>query len=125
MKPYKPLLKKIGNIVFAVVIVLLVIVASIALFSRISVGRVKIGAYTFGVISSGSMEPELHIGTFVLIKETDPAALQVGDVITFYSDDPNVPNGDPVSHKIVQIDTDAQGSRTFTTKGTANPATDQ
>lgn len=42
------------------------------------------GAY---VIISGSMEPNIHVYDVIISKRVDPSTLEVGDVITFHSND--------------------------------------
>jgi len=83
-----------------------------------------IGNYSFGVVATGSMEPEIKTGSFILIESVDPDDVRIGDVLTFRSSDPTVPNGMPVTHKVVGISTDKHGTRCFTTKGTANDKQD-
>lgn len=125
MKKAKRLLKAIVNIVFVVLIVLLVAVTVMSLLARIGgSGNLLFGKYGFGRIVTGSMEPDIPTGSFVLVEKTDPDMLQVSDVVMFLSDDPDVPEGMPVSHRIVRIEYDEDGTRRFITKGTANPIED-
>jgi signal peptidase len=70
-------------------------------------------------VLTGSMEPSIHVDDVILIKQTDVSELQVGDVITFYSDDPQIKDM-PNSHRIIRINDDG----TFTVKGDANPVED-
>ncbi len=65
---------------------------------------------TFNVVS-GSMEPEISVGSLLLVKRIDPFEVKEGDVITFYS------NAVVVSHRVLSNNT---FERTFTTKGDAN-----
>lgn len=74
-------------------------------------------------VVSGSMEPEIKTDSLVLIKRVDPATLQVGDVISFISTDPNIAS-QINTHSIYKIDV-KDGRYTFTTKGAANPTPDE
>lgn len=65
------------------------------------------------VVATGSMEPAIGAGDVVILCRTDPAALEVGDVIQYQSD------GCTVIHRIVEKDGD-----TFITQGDANNAPD-
>lgn len=67
-------------------------------------------------VLTGSMEPNYHVGSMVYVKEVEPETLKEGDVITFRISDNTV-----VTHRIVEIDKEAQ---TVTTKGDANNAND-
>ena len=59
------------------------------------------------------LEPAIGAGDVVILCRTDPAALEVGDVIQYQSD------GCTVIHRIVEKDGD-----TFITQGDANNAPD-
>ena len=76
------------------------------------------------VVISGSMEPAIPVGSMVYSKEVDPATLETGDVIVFYSSN-SLQGGSgeviPITHRVVANDT-AAGE--ITTKGDANEQTD-
>lgn len=79
--------------------------------------------YLFGksvlLVTTGSMEPSIHEGDYILIEKTDPALLNEDDIITFYSEDKDI-YGMPNTHRIIEK-TDDGG---FITKGDANPVPD-
>ena len=79
----------------------------------------SIGGYSVMKVVTVSMDPSIHVGDYILIKETDAEDLKVGDVITFLSDDPTIKDM-PNSHRITKINDDG----TFTVKGDANPTED-
>ncbi len=108
----------------ALVLLFLVVIVSFATHMT-GGGRAMIGNYSFGVVATGSMEPEIQTGSFILIEKIAPEDIKIGDVLTFRSSDPTVPNGIPVTHKVIDISYDDQGSRIFTTKGTANDEQDE
>ncbi len=121
MKRLSRVITSIFNVLFWITLITLLFVVIVTLFSRITgQGGIVFGNYGFGRIVSGSMEPQIPTGSFILIHKEDPSNLAIGDVITFYSDDPTVPENMPVSHAIVAIETDEKGNISFTTKGTAN-----
>lgn len=107
-------MKKLWNAVTTVIVVLVVLLA-VAL-----AGVRLIGLRPFAVLS-GSMEPEYHVGALVYVQETDPASLQVGDVITFMQSEDIV-----VTHRIVEIVPDEEDGTVlrFRTKGDGNDAED-
>lgn len=74
-------------------------------------------------VLTGSMKPEIPEDSMLLIQKTEPASLQVGDVISFFSPDPSL-NGALNTHRIVGIQK-VDGSLQFTTKGDANMIEDQ
>lgn len=98
------LLKIIGNC-----IVILVIVACLPL----AIPRVM-GMQEYNVIT-GSMTPEIPVGSIVYVKPVDFNELSVGDIIAFDA------GASVVTHRIVDIDAE---QKSLTTKGDANPAND-
>lgn len=74
-------------------------------------------------VMSVSMEPEIPEQSMLLVHKTDPDALQVGDVITFFSSDPTL-NGTLNTHRITRIDRQRTGLQ-FVTKGDANALADR
>jgi len=82
----------------------------------------KVFGYTYFTVLSGSMQKEIPKGSFILVKETDPQDLKVGDNITFMRD-----RNTSVTHKIMDIFEDHQhsGARGFETMGVNNAAPDE
>ena len=74
-------------------------------------------------VMSVSMEPEIPEQSMLLVHKTDPDALQVGDVITFFSSDPTL-NGTLNTHRIIRIARQRTGLQ-FVTKGDANALADR
>jgi len=66
-------------------------------------------------VVSGSMEPEIPVGSVIYVAVTDPEDIQESDVIAFRS------NGSVVTHRVVQNRL-VEGE--FVTKGDANAAED-
>ena len=128
MKCMQKILKIGGNILFWFVIIALVLVTVITMYARIGGnGQKLIGGIGFGRVVTPSMDhdrddgtPDIPVGSFILIRQTDTQNLNVGDIILFYSDDPDVPGGMPVSHQIIRNESDDHGRPVFITKGTAN-----
>ena len=70
------------------------------------------------VVVSGSMEPEIPVGSMVYAAQTEPSTLEPGDVIVFYnSNEANT----PVTHRVVENHV-ADGE--IITKGDANDQND-
>ena len=70
-------------------------------------------------VTSGSMEPAIATGSLILVERVPASSVRAGDVITF---DPPGPAG-RVTHRVVDR-ARQDGSWYFTTKGDANPASD-
>lgn len=102
-------LKKILNIIFVVLIIsmLLLIILTITNKYNISIGNYKI----FNV-ASGSMEPTLKVGDYILIKKHQN--YKIGDIVTYRS------NENYITHRIVEIN-----NNEIITKGDANSSKDE
>ena len=120
----KQVLLKVLNGLSTIIILVAVLVLLRAVFT--TSGEVpSVGGYSVLRVLSGSMEPEIPTNALVLVHEEDPADLEVGDVITFYSADPTL-EGALNTHRITAIETDeATGKLLFTTKGDANVLEDK
>lgn len=71
-------------------------------------------------VLTGSMTPQIPVGSVVMIRPVDPATLQVGDIAT-YQKKPGVESY--ITHRVVSIDTSTSPA-SFTFKGDANRGED-
>ncbi|MBR0420879.1 MAG: signal peptidase I [Erysipelotrichaceae bacterium] len=111
MKSNKKINKKLQKslVVIARLLASLVLVGVLLTLIPLSVPRL-LGYETYNVVS-GSMEPEIPVGSLLLVKPIDPYEVQEGDIIAYYS------NAVVVSHRVVTNNTfDGR----FVTKGDAN-----
>lgn len=80
-------------------------------------------AEVFGVsivrVVTGSMEPSIHSGDYIILRKTDPNTLAEGDIICFYSADREI-YGRLNTHRIVKVLEDGS----FVTKGDSNSIED-
>lgn len=70
-------------------------------------------------IVTGSMEPTILTGDYIIIDRKDITNLQIGDIISFYSEEENT-KGLIVTHRIIDINENGE----YVTKGDANNVTD-
>ncbi len=75
--------------------------------------------YEVYTVMSGSMEPTLHTGSLIYVKQVDPATLKKDDIITFIADEDKT----VVTHRIYDIENE-KGNLMFRTKGDANDIPD-
>lgn len=78
----------------------------------------QVFGYSVLRVMTGSMEPEIPVESMLLVKKTDPQTLEVGDIISFFSPDPEL-GGAVNTHRIVRIETPHTNLR-FVTRGDAN-----
>ena len=105
-----------------VLIVFLVAVCLILFFKIITNSDVSIGGVRFYYVATESMYPTIKPHAMMVVKETDPEKLEVGDIISFVSRDPAI-YGQVNTHRIYAI-TEEDGELAFVTKGDNNPSPD-
>ncbi|MGN1403957.1 MAG: signal peptidase I [Ruminococcus sp.] len=120
MKQKKGLPGKLITILCNILLCLCILLTCYIMISS-SRGRV---ANLFGKsilrVVSGSMEPTIYAGDYILVEKVDCDQLREGDIITFYSEDDSI-SGMPNTHRIVSINADGS----FVTKGDANSTADE
>ena len=117
--PWAKAVKRAAAIAAAVLLA-----AAIALVVYVMVRSMRgEAAEVFGVsivrVVTGSMEPSIHSGDYIIVKKTDPNTLAEGDIICFYSADREI-YGRLNTHRIVKVLEDGS----FITKGDSNSIED-
>jgi signal peptidase len=119
-KKRRGLFAAISDIVFSLAIIMILFVVLISGSDR---GQPKsFFSYSYFAVVTASMQDEIPQGSFILVKQMDPTALEVGDNITYMVD-----QSTSVTHKVVDIyeDYDSSGARGFKTKGVNNANPDK
>lgn len=96
-----------------------VIFTSYVMIMNVRGKPVSVFGYSILKVMTGSMEPTLGTGEYIIVKKTPVSDLAVGDIITFYTEDPEI-RGLLVTHRILAINPDG----TMVSKGDANPVED-
>ncbi len=115
----KRILKVIGNIVFAFLIILVLFICFFVIQGKLTGDVPSAFGYRLYVVLTGSMEPAVPAGSLAVVGANDPANLKFGDVVTYR----NFDSGKIITHRIVSID-NTDGSLQFTTRGDANDTDD-
>ena len=114
MNKFKEIIKIILNILSYILIIILSIYLILIIYQKI-VGKeelISFGNYYVFEIASGSMEYNLLVGDYIIVKKEEE--YKVGDVITYKE------SGYYITHRIVDIK-----GENITTKGDANTAHDE
>ena len=124
-------MKKAINIIKTTLIWLLVVLSvSMMVFTVISVttfnrnDRDLLGYKAYIVNTDSMAATDFYAGDLILVKEVDPNTLQVGDIITFLSQNEES-FGEVVTHKIRAKTTDENGNAGFITYGTTTGVDDE
>jgi signal peptidase len=105
----------LGTISSLIGILLLITVVATLVF--VAVAPRALG-WQFVVVSGGSMEPTIHLGSVAIMANVDAKTLKAGDIIMFT--DPSQP-GRAVTHRIIEV---KDGGASFATRGDANKSAD-
>ena len=97
---------------------IVVLIALVAPFAAFAVPEI-VGADESFVVLTASMTPAIAPGDVVIVADRDPAAVAVGDVITFSRGTGDV----PVTHRVIDV-VDEGGTLAFETMGDANEGPD-
>ncbi len=105
-------MKKVAwYLVFTLVVLLMTVAVFIYLAPHLG--------WRVNAVLSGSMEPELKVGSLVVTRPVKPEAIVVGDIITFR---PTTVGENLITHRVVGIG--QSSSLYFETKGDANDGLD-
>lgn len=111
MKPKESVLRRIRQIFVQVVFYIflaLIVLSAVFLFIR---GRQSEPTFVLGRtylwVKTGSMKPTIDERSYVLVREADGEAYEVGDVIVFPCPDPESPvYGSLIIHRVVEVTDD-------------------
>ena len=111
--------------IFKSILTYLVVITSVGtmLFTIITMSTVNrhdrsfFGYQIFIVLSNSMKATDFEAGDLVVAKKVDPRTLEVGDIITFQSANPDI-YGSVITHKIREIREDNLGYPVFVTYGT-------
>ncbi|MCJ7843678.1 signal peptidase I [Lederbergia sp. NSJ-179] len=113
----KTILKWISNCLSTLFIILLVCAVLIVISSRAAGGEPSLFGYQLKTVLSGSMEPEMPVGSIIFIQLAEKKeTFKSGDVITFKTKDDIL-----VTHRIIEVQDSGQR---FITKGDNNNGPD-
>lgn len=105
-------LKRIGQCALWVIPILLVGLSAYIMICNMQGRAAVVFGRSIVKVVSGSMEPSIHDGDYIIIKNTDSSLLKEGDIICFYSTDDEI-YGKMNTHRIVRRLDDGS----FVTKG--------
>ena len=112
-------LRLLGNIFFYLLMLIMVILLFFLFQSRLSGGVPKIFGHELYIVYGGSMSPAFEAGSLIIVEPVDPAAVKVGDIITFTAG-----NGSYTTHRVTAVHGSGD-SLSFTTRGDANNIDDR
>jgi len=115
----RKILKWMNSFVSAVLFILLISVATLFVYTKLSGGEPEVFGYQLKTVLSGSMEPEIQTGSIIAVQTVeDGSGFAEGDVITFMESQDKL-----ITHRVVEVNESSDGV-VYTTKGDNNNAPD-
>ena len=108
-----------ADIIIGIITLILIIFCTYVLVNTSKGKTVNIFGKSVLKVVTGSMEPSIHTGDYIIIEKTPVSELKTGDIISFYSEEEDI-KGKLVTHRIISINEDGS----FVTKGDANDEAD-
>lgn len=114
-KTNNSVVKKIFNVLFYVVISIIIVVSALYTVATFSTknGVTSIFGYIISSVQTGSMSGTFEAGDVIFTKKVDPADIKVGDVVSFYYQEPQTSKIIIVTHRVNEIREDGK----FVTQG--------
>lgn len=119
----KQIQKKIGSVLSTLVLVISIILCLTVVAQVSSNGYAQFGNISLFRVVTGSMEPEIPVGSLLICKETNIADIQEGEIVCFRSKNPQI-MGKIVTHRVVNVTVSGDGQVLLETKGDANLSAD-
>lgn len=98
----------------ALMTVLAVLILCATVLSRFQHEIPRIFGYTFHIVVSPSMEPEINVGDFAVARADTVDNAKVGDYVVFITPDPSL-RGITILHAVTEVGYDGQGKYLVTT----------
>lgn len=114
---------KTGNIIASVVLIIAVLLAAVVSIQVLTRGYVTLAGNSLFRVVTGSMEPTMPVGTLLLCRQTPIEQIQQGDIICYQATDA-AKTGKIITHRVVEVYTNADGEILLKTKGDANVVAD-
>lgn len=111
-------LKIIGNILYAILFIIAILMLGVVVLQRVSDNSVSLGGYRIFIVATGSMEPKYLVSDVLISKEVDPAEINVGDDVVYKGKEGTFKDR-VVTHQVIEKWQD-EGTYKFITKGIAN-----
>ena len=111
-------LKIIWNIIVKIFMVIIVFISIIIIVQKVTNNQESFLGFRIFRVQTGSMIPKYQIGDVILVKETEPDQIKIGDDVTYQGKTGQM-KGLLVTHRVIDIE-EVDEKRVFHTKGIAN-----
>ncbi|MGN0814143.1 MAG: signal peptidase I [Candidatus Coproplasma sp.] len=121
----KKVFSVLGTVLTVLILALTAFIVVNIVIARVQNKNVSLLGYSFGIVQTASMEPEIMVGDMIVYKSCDISSVEVGNYIVFVAGDSfGQIAGQNVIHSVVDIES-VDGSLQITTKGINNFSEDR
>ena len=113
----KPL-KFIWGIIVKILMLIIIFISIIIIVQKVTNNQESFLGFRIFRVQTGSMIPQYQVGDVIIVKETEPDQIKIGDDVTYQGKTGQM-KGLLVTHRVVDIE-EVDGKRVFHTKGIAN-----
>ena len=110
---------KVKDILSIVILAVAIAFTAYVMIMNFQGKPVSVFGYSILRVVTGSMEPTIFTGDYIIVHKMAPAELKEGDIITYFTEDEEIKDL-LVTHRIINVNDDG----TFITQGDANPIPD-
>lgn len=112
-------IRKTANIITTIILIAAIIFTAYVMICTARNKVVNVFGKSVLKVVTGSMEPSINVGEYIVVEKVNARTLRKNDIISFYSEQSDI-YGKLVTHRIIEIKKDG----TFITKGDANKVED-
>ena len=111
-------LKFIWGIFVKILTIVIIFISIIIVVQKVTNNQESFFGFRIFRVQTGSMIPKYQVGDIILVRETDPDKIKIGDDVT-YEGTTGAMKGMLVTHRVIDIE-EVEGKKVFHTKGIAN-----
>lgn len=121
----KSKVKRIFNALSFLLLLFTIFIIGSATISNTKRGIPEVLGYSFLIVQTNSMEPEIKVNDLVIAKNTSFNKIEIGDDIIFINTIKSSPvYGQLIVHRVIQINYNGNVKVSYVTKGINNPTKD-
>lgn len=117
------ILKIIFNIIYYLIFIIVIMMLIVVVLQRTSNNDISLGGYRIFTVATGSMVPKYNVSDILISKKVDVSELKVGDDVVYKGKEGSFKDKF-VTHQIISMEKQEDGSYNIITKGIANPEQD-
>lgn len=115
-------LKFIWGIFVKILTIVIIFISIIIVVQKVTNNQESFFGFRIFRVQTGSMIPKYQVGDIILVRETDPDKIKIGDDVTYEGTTGSM-KGLLVTHRVIDIE-EVEGKKVFHTKGIANELED-